>query len=165
MFDSYKSSEQMTCQSDSDSDARLSQVGWESAPFSNRAALNQATGFPEAVAWDRVALDSFEQGMYGWRWGAVFDLSCLARGIRALDYETCSGNYFQRAHASMVTAYFWIPGASAWTLQTGVCFSPHHLISHRILRTVPAGPGSGHVSLSTGTKWLVYFLQPHLHRL
>lgn len=58
--------------------------------------------------------------------GAGLDLSCLARCVPALDYETCSGNYFQPAHVPAVTAYFWIPGVNAWALMTfrGVFYSP-----------------------------------------
>lgn len=68
---------------------------------------------------EQLAWAAGDQAVPGRRRGCVLTFPCLlAHSATALDYETCSGNYFQRAHVPLVTAYFWIPGADAWTLMT-----------------------------------------------
>lgn len=51
--------------------------------------------------------------------GQALTFPCLrALWVPAADYKMCSGCCFQRAQVLLMTAYFWIPGANAWSVMT-----------------------------------------------
>lgn len=67
--------------------------------------------------WLGSGVDSWA-GSKGWaRPGLDLSLSPGSR-VPAADYKMCSGCCFQRAQVLLMTAYFWIPGANAWSVMT-----------------------------------------------